>query len=66
MGLLCFNWGAGVVLLEQAELPIHHSCPSSQLTWTGFVHGEGFEDGEFWKVSRGVDLLHSGGAAEGI
>ncbi|XP_049507095.1 amyloid beta precursor protein binding family B member 1 isoform X2 [Panthera uncia] len=21
----------------------------SQLTWTGFAHGEGFEDGEFWK-----------------
>ncbi|XP_055972009.1 amyloid beta precursor protein binding family B member 1 isoform X2 [Sorex fumeus] len=22
---------------------------TSQLTWTGFTHGEGFEDGEFWK-----------------
>ncbi|XP_020917999.1 amyloid beta A4 precursor protein-binding family B member 1 isoform X1 [Sus scrofa] len=21
----------------------------SQLTWTGFAHGEGFDDGEFWK-----------------
>lgn len=31
--------------------PSQGSSPreESQLTWTGFVHGEGFEDGEFWK-----------------
>ncbi|XP_011827898.1 PREDICTED: amyloid beta A4 precursor protein-binding family B member 1 isoform X3 [Mandrillus leucophaeus] len=31
--------------------PSQGSSPQeeSQLTWTGFAHGEGFEDGEFWK-----------------
>ncbi|XP_057551586.1 amyloid beta precursor protein binding family B member 1 isoform X2 [Hippopotamus amphibius kiboko] len=31
--------------------PSQGSSPreESQLTWTGFAHGEGFEDGEFWK-----------------
>ncbi|TKC46626.1 hypothetical protein EI555_011425, partial [Monodon monoceros] len=31
--------------------PSQGSSPreESQLTWTGFTHGEGFEDGEFWK-----------------
>ncbi|KAL0629448.1 Amyloid-beta A4 precursor protein-binding family B member 1 [Plecturocebus cupreus] len=31
--------------------PSQGSSPQeeSQLTWTGFTHGEGFEDGEFWK-----------------
>ncbi|XP_045146468.1 amyloid beta precursor protein binding family B member 1 [Echinops telfairi] len=31
--------------------PSQGSSPreESQLTWAGFAHGEGFEDGEFWK-----------------
>lgn len=41
-------------MLEQGELLSHCSHPPSQLTWTGFAHGEGFEDGEFWKVSGGT------------
>lgn len=45
--------GRGVALLEETHHG-HSLLPSpSQLTWTGFAHGEGFDDGEFWKVSEG-------------
>uniref|UniRef100_A0A452SJS1 WW domain-containing protein n=1 Tax=Ursus americanus TaxID=9643 RepID=A0A452SJS1_URSAM len=46
--------------------PSQGSSPQeeSQLTWTGFAHREGFEDGEFWKV-RGP-VLQWGSCRRGI
>lgn len=38
----------GSVLLEQGETTTLHPF-FLQLTWTGFAHQEGFEEGEFWK-----------------
>uniref|UniRef100_A0A1B0GRP5 Amyloid beta precursor protein binding family B member 1 n=1 Tax=Mus musculus TaxID=10090 RepID=A0A1B0GRP5_MOUSE len=38
--------------------PSQGSSPQeeSQLTWTGFAHQEGFEEGEFWKVNEGTSF----------
>jgi len=41
----------GSVLLEQGETTTLHPF-FLQLTWTGFAHQEGFEEGEFWKVNK--------------
>jgi hypothetical protein len=47
--------GGRVCLLEQGETPTLHLF-LLQLTWTGFAHQEGFEEGEFWKVNEGTSF----------
>lgn len=50
----------GSVLLEQGETTTLYPF-LLQLTWTGFAHQEGFEEGEFWKVNEGTSFTVCGG-----
>lgn len=62
--MACFMSGVeGSVLLEQGETTILRPF-LLQLTWTGFAHQEGFEEGEFWKVNEGTGFT-VGGSGEG-